>query len=126
MSGFLDTIADGIETAFTLGAEFVTTGTYTRKDGNHTYDPATDDLVAENPNVLTGVRFLRTKVDVQEREASPVSITDTKFLVPGVDLGGLLPGPTDFFQLDTGERWNVLISQPTPGNKLIIIFARKA
>jgi hypothetical protein len=126
MVGFVDTILAGVETAFTLSSEFVVSGTYTKKSGNADYDPSTDELVAENSNVFTNVRFLKTALSRQEREASPLSVQDAKFLVPAVDLPLKDPGENDFFVLATGERWNVLTSKFVPGDVIHIIFGRRA
>jgi hypothetical protein len=125
MDGLLNTVAAGVETAFELASELVLTGVYTKVLGNSTYDPVTDELTPDVENI-PDVRFIQVGVDLEEREASPVSITDSKFLIPGVDLKGYLPGETDYFVLETGERWNVLVSRPTPGKKLIIVFGRRA
>jgi hypothetical protein len=125
MDGLLNTVAAGVETAFELASELVVLGTYTKILGNSTYNPSTDTTDV-NQEEIPAVRFLPTSVTLEEREASPVAITDTKFLVPGKDISGYDPGENDFFVLETGERWNVLMSRPTPGKKLHIIFARRA
>jgi hypothetical protein len=125
VTGLLDTVFAGVETAFSVGSEFVVLGTYTKKSGNPTYNPAADTL-AESPNVVPNVRFLKTALSREEREASPLSIQDAKFIVPAVDLPGLDPGENDFFQMENGERWNVLTSRFVPGKVVHILFGRRA
>lgn len=118
------TTAAGIETAWAVAAEFVTPGTYTKREGNPTYDPATDALAA-NDNVVSNVRFLKVSASREEREASPVAINDAKFLVPAVDLPGLTPGENDVITI-LGITYNVLVSKFVPGEVLHIIFGRRA
>jgi hypothetical protein len=124
MDGLLNLVADGIETAFSLASEIVVTGTYTKKTGSGDYDPVTDKR-ATTTQVFSNVRFIETGTSLQEREASPISITDAKFLVPAKDLP-IEPAENDFFELSTGRKFNVLMSRPIPGQKLHVIFGRQA
>lgn len=123
MSLIATTLA-GIETAFTVAAEFVTPGTYTKREGNPAYDPVTDTLAA-NDNVVSNVRFLKVAASREEREASPVAINDAKFLVPAVDLPNLTPGESDLITINDVV-YNVLVSKFVPGEVLHIIFGRRA
>jgi hypothetical protein len=123
MKGLRDIVSSSVETAFSVAEELVRTGTYTSKTGNGSYDPVTDTK-SDTTTTLTGVRFLPSAITLQEREASPVSVLDSKFLVPAVDLGELTPTENDSIVMETGERWNVLMSKPIP--ELYIIFARRA
>jgi hypothetical protein len=122
----IPTILAGIETAFGVGNEFVTVGTYDKSTGTGVYNPVMDDVVPGQTR-YDNVRFLKTTTDVTEREASPVGITDSKFLVPSVDFPqGFLPGENDKFAPGDGVVYNVIASRPLPGNVLFIIFGRRA
>ncbi len=121
----LDTVRAGIETAFAVGSEFVSVGSYLKKTGNGTYDPNTD-TVTPGANVVSNVRFLKTGAGIEEREASPVAINDVKFLVPAVDLPDVSPGENDQIQPGDGTTYNVVITRFVPGNVLHIIFGRRA
>lgn len=125
MDGLLNLVSSGVETAFDLASELVKTGVYTKKSGNGSYDPVTDTKTNATL-VITNVRFLQTTMDQEQREASPVAVADGKFLVPAIDIQGLDPGENDEFVLETGEKWNVLVSRPTPGKQLHIVFGRRA
>lgn len=120
----IETVKAGIETAFAVGAEFVTVGEYLKKTGNGTYDPVAD-TITPGANIVSGVRFLKTSAGVQEREASPVAINDVKFLVPAIDLPGLEPGENDQIRI-LGIRYNVVVTKFVPGNVIHIIFGRRA
>ncbi len=120
----LATAKAGVETAFKVGAEFVRVGSYRKRTGNPTYDPVTDSL-GEDGNVITNIRFMRTASTIEEREGSPVSISDDKFIVPAIDLPNIRPGENDIITLD-GVDYNVLISKFVPGDVIHIIFARRA
>lgn len=122
----VDTIRAGVETAFTLGSEFVTQGTYLRRLGGSTYDPATDETTP-NQEAIPNVRFLKTSSDVTEREASPVDITDVKFIIPRVDMpANFKPNTNDQMQPGDGETYNVIASRFVPGDSIYIVFGRKA
>lgn len=125
MSGFLGIAKAGVETAFTVGAEFVRLGTYVKRSGNSTYDPVADTLAA-SPNRVKDVRFLKTALSRDEREASPLAIQDAKFIVPGVDLPEMEPGENDTIEFSDTEIWNVLTSKFVPGEVVHLVFARKA
>lgn len=122
----LETVRAGIETAFAVGNEFVSVGTYYHRSGQGNYDADTDTM---NPaaTTISNVRFLKTSVDNTEREASPVAITDLKWLVPAVDLPvGFKPGENDQCEPGDGLRYNIVASRPLPGDALFIFFGRKA
>lgn len=122
----IPTILAGIETAFAVGNEFVTVGTYDKSSGLGEYNPVTDDVIPGQTR-YSNIRFLKTTTNNTEREASPVAITDSKFLVPAVDFpSGFLPGDNDKFAPGDGIVYNVIASRPLPGNVLFIIFGRRA
>lgn len=122
----LATVRAGIETAFAVGEEFVSIGTYLRRAGPSAYDPITD-TTSPAAVPIPNVRFLKTATDVTEREASPVTITDLKWLVPAVDLPpDFRPGEDDQIEPGDGLRYNILASRPLPGDALFIFFGRKA
>lgn len=123
MEGLLKLVGDGVETAFSLASELVVLGTYTRVLDSGDYDPITD-IRSPSTETFVNVRFLESTTNLQEREASPVSVTDSKFLVPGADLP-FEAGENDYFELSTGRKFNVLMSRPVPGQKLQIIFGRQ-
>lgn len=124
MLGLLNTASQGVETAFKVAEEFVRLGTYTKKTGNGVYDPTTDSM--DMTTIVTeDVRFLQTSLTREEREASPLSIQDFKFIVPAVDLPDLDPGENDTISFP-GEELNVLASKFVPGKVVHIIFARRA
>lgn len=118
-----ETVAAGVETAFSAARDFVSLGTYTHRTSAPAYDPATDILTAGETTV-SGVRMLRTSITAEEREASPLTVEDVKVLIPARDLPGFKPSETDYFELD-GTDYNVLTLKTVPGDSLWIIFARK-
>jgi hypothetical protein len=120
----IDTLREGIETAFGAVPDLVSIGDYYRKTGNGNYDPGSDTLVP-GANKISPVRFLKTSSGLQEREASPVAITDVKFLIPAVDLPGVTPGENDQVVVD-GGRYNIVVSRFGPGQALHIVFGRRA
>jgi hypothetical protein len=122
----VDTIRAGVETAFSAVPQLVTVGTYLRKTGDGTYDPATDEIT---PGAMSipNVRFLKTAADVAEREASPIAITDVKFLIPRVDFPDAVePTDTDQILPGDGQRYNVVATKFVPGDSLFIVFGRRA
>jgi len=68
--------------------------------------------------------MLETSSQAEEREASPVTVGDSKFLIPFVDLPGITPSETDTILLD-GVGYNILIYKKVPGQAIHIIFCRK-
>ena len=123
-TGLLQATFDGVETAFAVAEEWVRRGSYRKKSGNSEYDPITD-TTADPGTVIDNVRCIQTAASLEEREASPVAINDAKFLIPSIDLPGVVPGENDVFTLD-GIDWNVLVDKYVPGRPLYIVFARKA
>jgi hypothetical protein len=118
-----DIVASGIETAFAIAAEYVVVGTYKPSDGTPVYDPDTDTMTQGTP--IPDVRFMPVNNQVEEREASPVAVTDLKLLVPGKDLKGVVPSDTGKCQL--WDKWhNVILARAVPGQDLWIIFVRQA
>lgn len=120
----IDTIQAGVETAFEAAKELVRLGDYYVVPENVVYDPITDDMTGAIPPV-SDVRFLETSHEAQEREASQVSVTDLKFIVPFVDLKGADPTENDKIVLD-GVLYNVVLVKKPPGQGIYIIFCRKA
>jgi hypothetical protein len=119
----LTTIAAGVETAFTAAQDLVSDGVYTVRTAAPVYDPVTDDYTAST-TTFDPVRMLRTSMTDQEREASALTVTDVKVLIPATDLPGVRPGETDVFTLD-GTGYNVITIKTVPGNSLWIVFARE-
>jgi hypothetical protein len=124
MEGLLQATFDGVETAFSVANEWVRIGTYLKRTGNPSYDPGTDQL-SDPGKTFEKVRVIQVAATREEREASPVAISDAKFLIPSVDLPGIEPSENDVLTLD-GVAWNVLIDKYVPGRPLYILFARKA
>ncbi len=122
----LNVVEQGVETAFAVASEFVTIGTYIQHVGGSTYDPETDAVtpgVVEIPNV----RFLKTASEGSEREASPISVTDVKFIIPAKDLpAGFRPREEDQMLPGDGLKYNLVVPRFVPGNPVHIIFARQA
>lgn len=117
------TIRAGVETAFSAAKELVRHGTYHAKGGDPVYDPGSDSMTGGDVQV-PNVRMLRTSSLAEEREASPVAITDEKYLIPAVDLPGITPSDQDKIELD-GVFSNVVSWKPVPGDSLYIVFARR-
>lgn len=124
MEGLLQLTFDGVETAYSIASEWVRIGSYYAHYGNPDYDPATDTL-ADQSKTFPKVRVIQVSASLQEREASPVAINDAKFLIPSVDLPGVVPTENDRLTLD-GVIWNVLVDKYVPGRPLFIVFGRKA
>lgn len=118
-----DVLQAGVETAFASAQELVRLGTYTAKGGDPIYDPIADTLTGGG-DAIANVRMLESSATLAEREASPVSITDTKFLIPFVDLPGHTPSETDKILLD-GVGYNVVAFKKVPGQAIHVIFARR-
>lgn len=119
----IDTLQAGVETAFTSARELVRLGTYAAKGGDPIYDPVTDTMTG-GKDVIANVRMLESTSTMEEREASPVTITDTKFIIPFVDLPGHTPSETDTILLD-GVDYNVISYKKVPGQAVHVIFARR-
>lgn len=117
------TLQAGVESAFLAAAELVRLGTYNAKGGVPVYDPDTDTMTS-TPSVINNVRMLETSSQAEEREASPVTVGDSKFLIPFVDLPGIIPSETDTLTLD-GVGYNILIYKKVPGQAIHIVFCRK-
>lgn len=118
-----DVLQAGVETAFASAQELVRLGTYSAKGGDPIYDPVTDTMTGGR-DVVTNVRMLESTATLAEREASPVAITDTKFLIPFVDLPGHTPSETDSILLD-GVGYNVVAFKKVPGQAVHVVFARR-
>lgn len=119
------TIASGVLQAFTAAQDLVSLGTYsTRGTSIPVYDPVNDTYVSSSANTVTNVRMLRTSLTDEEREASSVTVSDAKVLIPAVDLPGVRPSETDTIQLD-GVGYNVLSVKTVPGDSLWILFVRE-
>jgi hypothetical protein len=116
-----ESVLRGVEQAFTI-ADDVSMGVYTISSGVATYNATLDKQVMAASRVLN-VRMLRTTLETEEREASQLTVTDIKVLVPGVDMQGAQPNETDTFTLD-GNGYNVVTFRPVPGNALWIIYGR--
>jgi hypothetical protein len=123
MAGLNDVVAQGIETAFSAARDFVVLGTYYARGSAPIYDPDTD-TITYTPLTFTNVRMIRTSVSREEREASSITISDLKFLIPAADLPGHSPDETDELEFG-GDRYNVLTMRSVPGDSLHIIMARK-
>lgn len=117
------TLQDGVETAFAAAAELVSLGTYKAKGGDSIYDPTTDTM-SDTGLTFTNVRMLETSSEAQEREASPVTVGDSKFLIPYVDLPGVVPTETDTLSVN-GVGYNILVYKKVPGKAIHIVFCRK-
>ena len=118
-----EVLQTGVETAFASAQELVRLGTYIAKGGDPVYDPVTDTMTG-GKDEITNVRMLETASTMAEREASPVAITDSKFLIPFVDLPGHTPSETDSILLD-GVGYNVISFKKVPGQAIHVIFARR-
>ncbi len=118
-----ETIARGVETAFSAAGDLVALGTYVARAGASVYDPVADTYTGGSVTV-TNVRMIRTALSDEEREASPVTVSDVKVLVPAVDLPGHRPGERDTFTIQN-IGYNVLRIKAVPGDSLWIIFARE-
>ena len=116
------TILQGIETAFTAAGDLVSLGSYTVQNGTPVYNPATDTLT-QTTVTISNVRMIRTAFTEAEREASPVTVTDVKVLIPGKDLLPHVPAETDTFTLD-GHSYNLISYRAVPGNGLFTIFGK--
>lgn len=117
------TIASGVETAFAAAEDLVSLGTYTVRRGTSVYDPATDSYTGVGPTTYGNVRMIRTALTDSEREASSVTVSDVKVLIPARDLP-VRPNETDVFTLD-GVGYNVISLKAVPGDSLWIVFARE-
>ena len=115
-------IAAGVETAFAAAEDLVSLGSYTAVRGERHYDPATDSYTGGS-TTYPNVRMLRTALTDAEREASTVTVSDTKVLIPARDLP-VRPGETDVFRLD-GVDYNVISLKSVPSDALWIVFARE-
>ena len=116
-------IAQGVEQAFAAAQDVVSSGTYYSRSGAGVYNSAADTYVSPT-TTYSNVRMVRAGLTEQEREASPVSVSDVKVLIPAVDLGNHKPKESDTFYLD-GVTYNVLSFKGVPGDSLWIIFARE-
>jgi hypothetical protein len=116
-------VAAGVEKAFAIMDDYVSDGEYTVVNGAAVYDAALDKTLTPRLT-LSPVRMLRTQLQTEEREASALAVTDIKVLIPGVDLGAVVPSETDSFKLD-GAEYNVATFKPVPGNSLWIVFGRQ-
>lgn len=124
----LGAVEAGVEVAFAVAHELVTVGTYHRKITEaQTYDPITDTTSPSNQPV-SNVRFLKVAAANEEREASPVAISDVKFLVPASDMPDDFdrPGNSDQMSPGDGVLYNVVADKFVPGKKIYIIFGRAA
>lgn len=117
------TVAAGVETAFSAAADFVELGTYYARGSAPVYDPSSD-TITYTPLTFTDVRMIRTSISREEREASQVTISDVKFLIPAVDLPNHSPDETDTIEYG-GVMYNVLAYRSVPGDSIYIIMARK-
>lgn len=118
----IDTLQAGVETAFEAAAELVRLGVYTSKSGVPTYNPLTDQMTGGLVGI-PNVRMLEVVATAEEREASPVTVSDTAFLIPWVDLPRD-PSETDTILLD-GVSYNVLTRKKIPGKTIHKVFCRK-
>lgn len=117
------TLQDGVETAFAAAAELVSLGTYKAKGGDPIYDPVADTM-SSTGLTFSNVRMLETSSEAQEREASPVTVGDSKFLIPFVDLPGITPSETDTLRVNE-IGYNILLYKKVPGQAIHIVFCRK-
>ena len=124
MEGLLQATFDGVETAFSIASEWVRLGTYLHRYGNPSYD-AESDTIADQTKKFEKVRVIQVSASLQEREASPVAISDAKFIIPSVDLPGIEPTENDVLSLDD-VAWNVLVDKFVPGRPIFIVFGRRA
>ncbi len=118
-----ETIAAGVETAFNAAGDLVALGTYVSRTGATSYNPTTD-VYTGNDVVYANVRMLRTALTDQEREASPVTVSDIKVLIPARDLPNKRPSERDMLSVQNVS-YNVLRVKTVPGDSLWIIFARE-
>ena len=113
----------GVETAFEAAKELVRVGLYTAKGGDPVYDPGTDSMSGGEVQV-TGVRMLPTTTTVEDREASPVAVSDVAVIIPYVDLPGITPSETDKFEMG-GVTHNVIAAKKIPGQAVHKVFGRE-
>lgn len=122
--GLKATVAAGVQQAFVAAGDLISTGSYTARRGTAVYNPATDTYTSTSVVTYPAVRMLRASLTDAEREASSVSVSDVKVLIPATDLPGVTPDETDTFTLD-GLGYNVLSYRTVPGDSLWIIIARE-
>lgn len=118
-----EVVTAGVETAFSVAADFVVTGTYYARGSDPVYDPDADTITF-TPLTFNNVRMIRTSISREEREATAVTISDVKILIPSTDLPGHYPQETDEMEYG-GVRYNVLTIKSVPGDSLFILMARK-
>lgn len=121
----INTLQDGVEIAFANVSDLVRLGTYQTKGGDPVYDPVSDTMTGGSPKTFDKVRILETSAQAEEREASQVTVSDSKFLIPFVDLPNHDPSETDTIIMD-GVDYNVVTRKKVPGQAIHIIFCRKA
>lgn len=112
-----------MEQAFAAAQDLVSSGTYYSRSGAGTYNSTTDTYNVAL-TTYSAVRMVRAGLTDQEREASPVSVTDVKVLIPAKDLANVRPKESDTFLLD-GVNYNILSFKGVPGDSLWIIYARE-
>jgi len=119
-----DTLRAGVELAFAQVPDLVRLGTYVTKGGDPIYDAESDTLVG-GVRQIPDVRILETSSTAEEREASPVTVKDSKFLIPWVDLPGIRPSEVDHIVMDN-VKFHILVAVKVPGDALHIVFCREA
>lgn len=118
----LAAVAAGVETAFRAAGDAVLQVTYVRRSGAPAYDPVTDSVTVSQQTMT--VRALRSRITDVEREASPVTVEDSRILVPASDMAPATPKESDTYTLD-GVQYNVIGWRGVPGDSLWIITGRR-
>lgn len=112
-----------VETIYTVLEELVVLATYHSTSTARIYDAETDSYAggaADIPNV----RVIETSVSVEEREASPVTVEDTKILIPHVDLASITLEESDTITYN-GTTKNILARKKIPGKAIHVFFVRE-
>lgn len=100
------------------------TVTYYSVTGDTVYDPVADTVSADTENVtIQGIWSKFSKFQIINQVALS---TDVKFIVPALDLGGIIPNENDYLVDDSGVRWNVYGVRSPPGESVYILHLRES
>ena len=122
--GYQTLIAQQVQKAIDLLGDLSGYGEY-KVIRTGTFD-ATSDTMSDGAGskTISNVKMIKCSLSKKEMEASILTLASCKFLIPALNIPGVIPESNDLITFE-GEIWETVDVKSPPSNPLWIIYAKR-